>query len=1089
MKRHAFALLIAAALNAHAATDPAREVAPAGGWGAGTVGGSAAAAEHVVTVRNRAELLAALERMGSTSKIVKVSGTIDMSEGRPFSDTGDQAKRSRVEVPSNTTLIGIGQNAGFVNATIALNKVSQVIIRNLHVRNPCDLNPKWDPKDGAKGNWNSLFDGMVVNASTYVWIDHNSFTDAPVTDDLAPVENGMPKQCHDGALDVANGSDLVTLSYNHFAEHEKNTLIGGSDRATGDEGKLRVTLAHNLFEHVHERAPRVRFGRVHVYNNYYVGARERKVYEHSYSIGAGKEAKIISHHNAFDVTGATRCADMVRMPATTSPSGAFLDAGSLLNGAPLTGCELSTQVGWSVPYAFTPLAAAAVKEHVLARAGAGKLASGAFALGGAAPGADYHVQARVKVDPTAGQAYVVARYLDADNWYGAGIDVAGGKGRLKLDVVRMHQGVLTRLKQVPRAMAADERQHTLRFVVNGPVYTLYLNGERITTGIDHSLTQGGQYGSYRSDDASTISDLRHGSALERVPRVALALAGPVVRAQAGDAPRSLPVSAVGADGRPLPFQAVSSDPAVAAVQVTDGQLVLTPRKAGNARITLAASSDAATDTVLIAQVAETFKAPSAPVKLAGAVQPIGAAPVPPDTQLRITFDAAPTLGAQGAVRIYRAADRRLIDTIPVGEDYDAIGYPGQTMRRAVRRHAITIDGRSVTIRPHSARLAPATAYYVEVSEGAIAGMLHGQPFKGIGKASAWRFQTRAALPAKTAFSVDDDGPADFRTVQGALNHVMENVAKATPASIAIRNGSYDELLYLRGKDQLTIRGESRDGVLLHGLNNDGLNPGTGSSQAPRTPGASGGRALFMIEAADLVTLDSLTIKNDTVRAKVEGRQAEALLYNDEAGRLIVRNASFFSEQDTIQVKGYSWFYQTLIAGNVDFIWGNNRVALFEDSELRTVGDSANPSSGGYLVQARTLGPDDKGFVFWKSRFTHGPGPAGNGVPPGSTYLARSPGTPNTWDQVSFIDCRMDVHIAPIGWAGKGVHREPAPNPAVPNAARGWREFGTRDLAGHPLDLSKRAGGYLMTADEAAQQFGSRAIIFKAFNNGQGWDPR
>src|SRR5690606_25340096 len=113
-----------------------------------------------------------------------------------------------------------------------------------------------------------------------------------------------------------------------------------------------------------------------------------------------------------------------------------------------------------------------------------------------------------------------------------------------------------------------------------------------------------------------------------------------------------------------------------------------------------------------------------------------------------------------------------------------------------------------------------------------------------------------------------------------------------------------------------------------------------------------------------------------------------------------------------------------------------------------------PSSGGYLVQARTLGADDKGFVFWKSRLTHGPGPAGNGVPPAATYLARSPGTPNTWDQVSFIDCRMDGHIAPIGWAGKGVHREPAPNPALPNAARGWREFGTRDLAGNPLDLSK-----------------------------------
>jgi pectin methylesterase-like acyl-CoA thioesterase len=322
--------------------------------------------------------------------------------------------------------------------------------------------------------------------------------------------------------------------------------------------------------------------------------------------------------------------------------------------------------------------------------------------------------------------------------------------------------------------------------------------------------------------------------------------------------------------------------------------------------------------------------------------------------------------------------------------------------------------------------------------------------------------------------------------------MMARVAKAAPATVAIRNGSYDGLLYLRGKDRLTIRGESRDGVLLYGTNNDGLNPGSGNGQPLRTPGAAGGRALFLIEAADLVGIESLTIKNDTVRARVAGGQAEALLFNDEAGRLVVKNASFFSEQDTIQVKGYSWFYDTLIAGNVDFIWGNNRVALFEASELRSVGDSANRASGGYLVQARTMRPGDKGFVFLDSRFTHGPGPAGNDVPPGATYLARSPGTPNTWDHVSFINCRMDAHIAPVGWAGKGVQREPAPNPPAPSAAAGWREYGTRDLAGRPLDLSRRVGGYVLSAQEAAAQFGSRAAIFAGFegkDGTRGWDPR
>ena len=32
---------------------------------------------------------------------------------------------------------------------------------------------------------------------------------------------------------------------------------------------LRVTLHHNLFESIGQRTPRVRFGKVHVYNNLY----------------------------------------------------------------------------------------------------------------------------------------------------------------------------------------------------------------------------------------------------------------------------------------------------------------------------------------------------------------------------------------------------------------------------------------------------------------------------------------------------------------------------------------------------------------------------------------------------------------------------------------------------------------------------------------------------------------------------------------------------------------------------------------------------------------------------------------------------
>ena len=373
-------LVLAGALagRAHAAPPdfPMRQAAPPDGWAAqagGTRGGADAPAANVLTVRNAEQLRKALGKDVQGSRIVQVDGIIDMSEGRPYGGNADQARRGLVRLPANTTLVGLGPDAGFVNAHLKVSKVSQVIIRNLKLRNPCDAEPRWDPQDGIDGGWNAEFDGISIVASHHVWVDHNSFTDAPVTDDTLPVEHGKVRQCHDGALDIREGSDYVTVSYNHFALHAKNMLIGASDKALDDAGRLRVTISNNLFEHVSSRAPRVRFGQVHLFNNYHVGDRKHPVYRHGYSVGVAKQARIVSHANAFEIQGARSCLDAVRPFATGADAGSFIDAGSLLNGAPLAPCGTGNPPSWTVPYLFNPLPADAVPAHVRAHAGAGKL--------------------------------------------------------------------------------------------------------------------------------------------------------------------------------------------------------------------------------------------------------------------------------------------------------------------------------------------------------------------------------------------------------------------------------------------------------------------------------------------------------------------------------------------------------------------------------------------------------------------------------------------------------------------------------------------------------------------------------------------
>src|SRR5262249_55248283 len=146
---------------------------------------------------------------------------------------------------------------------------------------------------------------------------------------------------------------------------------------------------------------------------------------------------------------------------------------------------------------------------------------------------------------------------------------------------------------------------------------------------------------------------------------------------------------------------------------------------------------------------------------------------------------------------------------------------------------ISIAGNTATIVPHHAKLAYGTQYYVAIANGVLGGTtLGGTTFDGVGKVANWSFATKAA-PAATVTSlvVDDDGTAaDFRTVQGALDHFMQNAAADTAVTVNVRNGTYQELLFLRGKNNVTIVGESRGGAVIQYRNYESLNSGSGASQ-------------------------------------------------------------------------------------------------------------------------------------------------------------------------------------------------------------------------------------------------------------------
>ncbi|MCI4171077.1 pectate lyase family protein, partial [Bacillus spizizenii] len=76
---------------------------------------------------------------------------------------------------------------------------------------------------------------------------------------------GRKYQHHDGQTDASNGANYNTMSYNYYHDHDKSSNFGSSDSKTSDDGKLKITLHHNHNKNIVQRAPRVRFGQVHVY--------------------------------------------------------------------------------------------------------------------------------------------------------------------------------------------------------------------------------------------------------------------------------------------------------------------------------------------------------------------------------------------------------------------------------------------------------------------------------------------------------------------------------------------------------------------------------------------------------------------------------------------------------------------------------------------------------------------------------------------------------------------------------------------------------------------------------------------------------
>lgn len=158
---------------------------------------------------------------------------------------GEIADSTQLIIKSNKTLIGAGPLAHLRGVELAIKEARNVIIRNLTISGVRDA--------GATN------DAMSINgASQNIVIDRCEFFS----------DRDHDKDYYDGLLDIKNQSRFITVSNCYFHDHWKAILISSGDTQYADS-LIRITLHHNWFCNIGSRLPLIRFGKAHIFNNYY----------------------------------------------------------------------------------------------------------------------------------------------------------------------------------------------------------------------------------------------------------------------------------------------------------------------------------------------------------------------------------------------------------------------------------------------------------------------------------------------------------------------------------------------------------------------------------------------------------------------------------------------------------------------------------------------------------------------------------------------------------------------------------------------------------------------------------------------------
>lgn len=248
----------------------------------GTTGGQGGA---TVTVATGSELNQAICARASrdTPLIIEVNGTITAKNTKEKTgNCSTDGNKIWLKNIKNISIIGINNKAIFDEIGLAIEAASNIIIRNITVRNvkkqqprECKIRKQISPVSNG-GDAISMMK-KVQN----VWVDHFTLE-----------ASGGECDGFDGLFDITNNVKYVTLSYSILRNSDRGGLVGTDNVEDNDNDN--VTYHHNLYENLKSRLPLLRDAiSAHSYNNYYSGIG-------STGINSRRCAKIRVENNLFE---------------------------------------------------------------------------------------------------------------------------------------------------------------------------------------------------------------------------------------------------------------------------------------------------------------------------------------------------------------------------------------------------------------------------------------------------------------------------------------------------------------------------------------------------------------------------------------------------------------------------------------------------------------------------------------------------------------------------------------------------------------------------------------------------------------------